>query len=235
MRNLLKFSATCALSLTLVASLQAQTTYFDAVGDEAFPNPHLDIASVEINNTATDILFTINLTGDPIATDWGKYMVAIDSVGGGDPVGNGWGRPISMPSGMDYWIGSWVDWGDGAEVYSWNTTSNVWDLVDAAYGADSSDILLPVKTTSSVTLQTSLSSLGLGIGDTFTLDVFTSGGGGTDSAIDALSDPSTTVLNWGDPYNSTSTLTYTVVPEPTILALCGLGVASLLVFRRRAG
>jgi hypothetical protein len=227
---LTKLGATCALTLSLATSLQAQVILPDAVGDEAFPNPHLDIVSVEINNTPTDILFTINLTGDPIVTDWGKYMVAIDSVPGGDPVGNGWGRPISMPSGMDYWIGSWVDWGDGAEVYSY---SGAWNLVDAAYGADSTDILLPVKTPSSVTLQTSLASMGLSIGDTFTLDVFTSGGGGSDTAIDALSDPAPTVSDWAEPYTSASTLTYTVVPEPTIFALGGLGLATLLILRRR--
>ena len=67
MRNLLKFSAACAFSLTLVVSLQAQTTYFDAVADEAFPNPHLDITSVEINNTATDILFRLTDPSDPCA------------------------------------------------------------------------------------------------------------------------------------------------------------------------
>ena len=220
------------LSAMLAASAVQATLYNDAVGDEAFGHPHLDIVSVEVMNDATDIMFTINLSGDPIATDWGKYLVGIDSVVGGDGAGNGWGRPILMPSGMDYWVGSWVDWGDGAEVYNWST-SNTWDLVDGAYGADSTDILLPVKSPTSVTLTTSLSSMGLGVGDTFIFDVFTSGGGGTDSAIDALSDPTTTVANWDDPYTSPTSLRYTVIPEPATLALVLLGLGALWYRRRR--
>lgn len=223
------------MAITLLVAGQAGADlYGDAVGDEAFaPLTHMDIVSVEINNDASDIMFTINLNGDPIATDWGKYLVAIDSVVGGDTTGNGWGRPISMSSGMDYWIGSWVDWGDGAEVYSWNGAS--WDVVDGAYAADGVEILLPVKTTNSVTLITSLSSLGLGDGDTITFDVFSSGGGGTDGAIDALSDPTTTVANWSDPYDSTAGPTYTVViPEPATIGLVGLFGVGLLVMRRRS-
>jgi hypothetical protein len=219
-----------AVAMMLVGQSGADL-YNDAIGDEAFPNPHMDIVSVEVMNDASDIMFTINLTGDPIATDWGKYLVAIDSVIGGDTVGNGWGRPISMPSGMDYWIGSWVDWGDGAEVYSWSS-SNTWDLVDAAYGADSTDMLLPVKTTNSVTLTTSLASMGLGVGDTLVFDVFTTGGGGTDGAIDALSDPNPTVAGWSDQYDSGSTLSYTVIPEPATVGLVGLFGLGMLVSRR---
>jgi hypothetical protein len=234
MSKFLKLSAICALSLTLTATLQAQPTiYNDPAGDEAFaPLPHIDITSVEVSNDSTDIMFKINLNGDPIATDWGKYLVAIDSVPGGDPVGNGWGRPISMPSGMDYFIGSWVDWDDGAEVYSWNGAS--WDLDLATYNAPPDDMPFPAKTTSSVTLKTSLASLGLSYGDPILFDVWTTGGGGTDSAIDALSDPGTTIADWAGPYVSGNPLAYTVaVPEPATIALGGLGLAALLVMRRR--
>ena len=224
------------VSIAFAAALAAQVAnadvYGDTIGDEFTGNAFLDIVSVEILNDATDIMLTVNLNGDPIASDWGKYLVAIDSVGGGDTTSNGWARPISMSSGMDYFIGSWVDWGDGAEVYSWDGAT--WNLDEATYNPPS-DIQFPVKTTSSVKLTTTLASLGMGIGDTFTFDVWTTAGGGTDSAIDALSDPSQTISEWNAPYNSTSTLTYTLIPEPATLSLVlvGLGVAALRRVRGR--
>ena len=93
------------------------------------------------------------------------------SVVGGDTAGNGWGRPISMSSGMDYWIGSWVDSGGGDQTWDWDGA--VWNQVASG---------VPAVTTSSVMLTTSLASLGLSISDTFVFDVFTTGGGGGGAA-----------------------------------------------------
>ena len=216
-----------------VAGVASAAVYNDAAGDEFTGNGFLDILSVEVLNDATDIMFTVNLAGDPSiagSTDWGKYLVAVDSVLGGDTVGNGWGRPISMPSGMDYWVGSWVDSGGGAETYSWDGAA--WGLDNATYALPS-DIGVPSLTTSSVKLTTTLASLGLGLGDTFTFDVFTSGGGGGDAAIDTLSDPNPTMGDWGDSSVSNSTLQYTVVPEPATLGLLGMAGLGMFLFRNK--
>ena len=185
---------------------------------------------MEILNDATDISFNITLTGDPIATDWGKYLVAIDSGPGGDTAGNGWGRPISMSSGMDYWIGTWADSGNGAETYSWNGAA--WDMDNATYNPPS-DISVPSKTANSISFTTSLASLGLSINDTFVFDVFVAGGGGTDSANDALSDPNMSIADWGGPYDSTSALSYLVIPEPSTFAMIFVGLGALVARRFR--
>src|SRR5712672_2828656 len=97
--------ATILLAVAFFASAANQTfavTYTDSTGENftGAGGGILDISSVEVTNTPTDVIFKINLTGDPVATDWGKYMIGIDSVGGGDTTGDGWARPVSMSSGM---------------------------------------------------------------------------------------------------------------------------------------
>lgn len=207
----------CA-TVTLAFHVQA-ATYNDSTGDILPTASIMDITSVEVNSTTTDLIFKINLAGDPVATDWGKYMVALNTTAGGDSSGNGWARPISM-SGMDYWLGSWVDGSMGAQLWNYTGTWN---------GPTSISIS---KDSSSVTLQLPFASLGLGAGSSFIFDVFSSGGGGGDSAIDALANPAQSVANWGDAYGSQSTLSFTIpqVPEPTSLAFLGLG--SLLLINR---
>lgn len=227
------------LSVFLVVSALASpaafsATYLDSTAETIGPGI-LDIASVEVNNTATALSFKINLTGDPVATDWGKYMIGIDSAAGGDPAGNGWGRPIGMASGMDYWVGSWVDFGNGAELRNW---TGAWNLQSATYNPNPDAIAIS-KDASSVTLTFNFAGLGLSAGNSFAFDVYTSGSGGGDSAIDALGNPAQSVANWGDAYNSganVATYTIQVVPEPTLGALLGLGGLMLLrrVTRRRA-
>ena len=77
-----------------------------------------------------------------------------------------------------------------------------------------------------MTLDVKFGDLGLAVGNSFQFDVYTSGGGGTDSAIDALANPSQSVSDWGNAYNSgalVDTYTLTSVPEPASCVLLGLG------------
>jgi hypothetical protein len=219
------------ISVVLVGSaLSTQALSFSDATGETINGGILDITSVEVNNTATALTFKINLAGDPVATDWGKYMIGIDSAPGGDTAGNGWARPIRMSSGMDYFVGSWVDFGNGAEIRNW--TGSVWNLQSATYNPNP-DALAISKDTSSVTLMLNFAGLGLSTGSSFLFDVYTSGGGGSDSAIDALANPVQSVANWSDPYDSGQhvySYTITQVPEPTTGLLFVMG--GLLLLRR---
>jgi hypothetical protein len=219
---------TCACVAFALSTKAA--TYSDPLGDvfTGAGGGILDITSVEVNSTTTDLIFKINLAGDPVATDWGKYMIALDTTAGGDTTGNGWGRPISMPSGMDYWVGTWVDSGNGSEIRNFTGT---WPVQSATYNPNP-DNLFVSKDGSSVTVQFAFAGLGLAPGSAFVFDVFSSGGGGGDSAVDALSSPTQSIGDWGVPFASQSTLSFTIpqIPEPTSLAFLGFG--SLLLINR---
>lgn len=214
--------------LALAAPAQA-TIYNDSAGDifTGAGGGILDILSVEVTNDATDISFKFTLAGDVDVTDWGKYMVIIDSAPGGDSVGNGWGRPISMPSGADSWLGGWADSGNGMEVYRYNAG---WPFPPNEATWNGSTTIAATKSGFTFTMTTALANLNLGIGDSFTFDAFTSGGGGGDGAIDSLGNPNQQVGDWGE-HSNANPVSYTVVPEPATIGLIAL--AGLALIRRR--
>jgi hypothetical protein len=218
------------LAATVAGLLSMQSsqaiTYNDATGDTFFGGI-LDITSVEVSNDATDLLFKINLVGDISAADWGNYMVAIDSVPGGDtatPVGNPWNRPISMSQGMDYWLGSWVNGGGGRQLWKYTGSWNQLNTTGVSL------------TQYSVSFTAALSDLGLNYGDTFSFDVFSSGATGDPGAVDSLANPNQTIGDWGNAYVTGPLVQYTVVPEPGTLGLTLLGGLAMLGFaiRRRS-
>jgi hypothetical protein len=211
--NTIKQLRSFSAAMLLLTSSALGAVYHDSTGD-MFPTTasftHCDITSVVITNDATNITFTIFLAGDPIATSWGEYNIGIDSIPGagqtnGTAVPN---RPITMSvGGMDYWIRSWDT---GAELYHW--AGSFWYGDWQTYNPPS-DIQVPVKTTNSVTLTTTLASLNLSVGQTFNFDVYTCGGTGTDSAWDALANPNPTLAsgNYTNAYDSgTNVYQYTV-------------------------
>jgi hypothetical protein len=218
------------------------TSYDDAINDIgsgiANAGGTLDIVRMEVSNTATDIVFRMTVNGfveGPGSTDWGKFMIGISTgsnAGDSGTSGNGWGRPINMASpngGMNYWVGSWVDGGGGAQRWAYNGTS--WSEVAATYSTGFGSYSFAGN---QLTYTMSLASLGLSVGNTFFFDAYSSGGGGGDSAIDALANPNVSVTGWGGPYTSggaNPVLSYTVVPAPGAVAL--LGLAGLMARRRR--
>jgi hypothetical protein len=176
------------------------------------------------------------VNGNIGSTDWGKFMIGIaNNKGYGTSSSDGWGRPITMSAngGMTNWIGSWVDGGGGAENRS-NQTS--WGLTGATYNGNFGGFSLSAGAQSTITFTVSIASLGMSIGDTFSFDAYSSGGGDGDSAVDALANPNVAITSWGQAYDSgaSNSFSYTLgaVPAPGAIAL--LGVAGLLGRRRRA-
>jgi hypothetical protein len=221
----------------------SSSPYTDAIGDIdpgiATASGTLDITGMEVSNTATDLNFKLTLNGDVVSTDWGKFMVGIATgKTDGTLTGNGWGRPINLSYdndpfaaqiiGMNHWIGSWVDGGGGAQFWSYDNGGATWtgptSLTSYSFTGG---------VTSEINMSVPLASMNLIPGDVIYFDAYSSGGGGTDSAVDSLANPNVAITDWAGPYTSYATAaagpglnSYTVtVPEPTVL---GLGAAATL-------
>jgi hypothetical protein len=81
------FTITCVLA---AGQLFAQTaSYIDATGDidGAISNGGgtLDIVSMEVSETATDLVFTLTVNGNISSTDWGNFMIGIANTKLPDP------------------------------------------------------------------------------------------------------------------------------------------------------
>ncbi|MFM9023999.1 MAG: PEP-CTERM sorting domain-containing protein, partial [Planctomycetaceae bacterium] len=146
----------------------------------------------------------------------------------------------------------WVDGpSGGSELYNYNGTS--WTRLGATW--DGTTYPYPYTVTpgaqSTVEWTFPLSVFGLAEGNRFYFDVYSSGGGGGDSAIDSLANPNISVTDWGgDPaasppgYTSYAGLfggpglnSYKIaaVPEPSTMAMAAAAVLSggLLLRRRK--
>lgn len=225
----------CVLAAVAVAMGPSAlgATFFDTVGDNFDGNAHMDITSVDVTDDGTNITFKISVNAADITMpNWGKYAVGIDTgPGTGDPTtpkGNGWGRNIAMADKMDAWIGSWVDSGGGFQP--WTYSGGSWTQ---------NGQFVPVLSGNMTTITTTLASLGLSPGQSFKFDVYTTGGGGDDSANDSLANPNQSISDWPGPYTTPSSgepggaLMYTTVPEPMTLVLVGLSLVGLVGLVRK--
>ena len=190
----------CACLWATVVS--AAVTYNDSTEDIdaglSDGNGTLDIVSVEVSHTATDVIFALTVDGNVSSDDWGTFMIGIATGGAGTTNSAGWSRPIYLDSpigGMNYWIGSRVDSGGEAQLWSYNGMG--WNFT----GALTAFSFTP-GAQSLVIFTVAQADVGLSSGDRFYFDVYASGGLDTDSAVDALSNPNVSIWEWTQAYTS---------------------------------
>ncbi len=200
-------SLVCVITVWTIAIGSAEgATYTDSLNDSnGGSGPSVDISNVVVTNDASNITFKINLNSTanigPTASYFGNYEVGIqvgNSAGGqtsivggfygtGDPtVGNPYSNGIGISTGMNYFIGSYLDAptpaSGAAQLYSYSSSPGVgWTNINTV-------ALNEVYSgTPSVAFTFPLSNLGLAVGNTFKFDVWTSyGQPGGQGAYDAL-------------------------------------------------
>jgi len=208
------------LLLPLVAATMAATSAFaqptafnDAIGDIdsgiSTGGGTLDIVSMEVSDTVDDVIFKLTVNGSITTVDWGNFMIGIaNQKTPGSTTGNGWGRPINLNAGggngMTHWIGSWVNGGGGSQLWTYSPgggggTGGNWSGPAALAGFTTS-----AGAQSVITYTVTKASLGVATGDTILFDAYSTGGGGGDSAVDALSNPEIAITSWGQTYTSQS-------------------------------
>lgn len=193
---------------------------------------HLDIASVEVTNDSQYLYFNITTVGLVSDTNWGKYIVGIDTgVNAGDNSTDpgSWNRNVDWGRGITHFLGTWADDGGalqfGGEIRAFDGAN--WNLLGATWNGDSN---ISGTSAAGQMIQVEFAALGLSIGDTFEFDVFSSGGG-ADPGVDHLSRSDFATDGWGTQSIAGDFLSYTLVPSPSGLALLGLG--GLAAARRR--
>ena len=234
-------SALAALALTALPA-KAQFTYTGTGDANGAVSTGAGFNSAVVQNDASTITFTLNTTGTEDSYIF--YTIEIQQLGlggsGSTSLVNPWGESIGISTGVN------------ALINTWNTGASELTYSGGTWTQNDSESYVAGGTGSSfVKITAPLSSLGLSAGNSFYFDVVSSYANPTAQsaygALDSLgypaeSDNQYTPWNGTSYYDSatdavgttfgTAASEYTVVvPEPTSLALLGLG--GLVVILRR--
>ena len=168
--------ATLCVALGLASFLTPycqSATFTDATGEATLNSAGgtADIVSMEVTDTASDVIFVLKVNGNTTTTDWANFMIGIATTkSAGSTNSNGWNRPIRMNVvtnatnyGMTHWIGSWVNSGGGSQLWTYGTTNWSGPASLTSYA-----ILGTNQSTVSYTV--SKTSLGVTTGDTLYFD-----------------------------------------------------------------
>lgn len=235
MKTVLGLAAVAALA----GAASAHTTYLDPFGMSSDVDPfflnqgfhHLDLAAAEVFNAGGVFQFEVLVDADIAATNWGKFLVAIDTIPGQGRTDNAWGRNVQWGGGADFFVGSWVDGGGGAEVYGANPGG--WSLLGATYNPGPQPLSVDLSDAAAGVWRLTLNQALLGVtpGQIIGLDIVTTAGGTTDPGVDHLSLGTIATPDWNTGSVGGAFLEYEVEPAPGSIAV--LGIAGLIAGRRR--
>jgi hypothetical protein len=194
----LLFAIIC--SLAIYAPISRADVYTDATGDLFTAGAQqLDITSVVVTNDNSNLYFTIILAGNPQATNWGSYAIALVTGPGGATNSTGTTNAISLTEGINYWVNC-LGWGN-PQLWQYNASTLTWTNIGGAIFSNSSN---------SISLTVPYASVGLTNGSSFQFDAYTFSG--TGGAVDDLANPVQASGYWSTPYTNNLVDIY---PNPT--------------------
>jgi hypothetical protein len=245
-------SLVSALTTLTISSATAQTTFLGTGNADGGGGNGTGISSVVVNNDANNITFTINSSQ---AQNFLMYGIELQIIG---QAANGF-TGLSQPFGESFGISTGVN----AAIDTFGTGATAFTANNAGY-TSSGAVLSWVGGTGNTfaTMTTSLSSLGLSVGQSFYLDVVSSFPGNQNGfpqsaygALDSVTgfpaeqdglfspfnateqsfyDSANTTEASGSTFGTSATMyTITAVPEPATCALIGLGAFAVISRARR--
>jgi hypothetical protein len=261
--GILSLTVFSASSASIFQSGGSGTTYTDVLGDgQGSANLLRDLSFATISNDAANLYITIAINPSGNLATGGNFNYGIgittgNPSAGGDTSanaathGNPYIRAISIDSsfgGMTDWIGIFGAGGSGTtgspftsygyNDYAWNTngTSLTWSKINQVNSGQPMNSASNALTIT-VPLSDFASNLSLTPGTTFDFDIYSTGTSAGQTAYDSLVIQGNIqgTFSATAQYNGTVLDSYTItaVPEPTTLALAGLGGFFLMFVRRR--
>ncbi|RMF46802.1 MAG: hypothetical protein D6755_06110, partial [Anaerolineae bacterium] len=155
-------------------------------------NAPMDLLDLYVTSDANFIYFAFTVNTDLSANNWGKYAIYLDTdgVSGSGATSDAWGRNVTTDAAHrpEVALYSWVDappYDVGhTQVVSWTASTSSWDwgnvaqLDAAAIGAGATSVI-----------EWKVSKAKLGNPNGFWLEVWDTGGGGSDNAQDTIAFP----------------------------------------------
>lgn len=184
----------------------------------------MDLKDLYLWHDATHLYIALTITGDISATNWGKYLIYIDTTndtagGTSDP----WTRNVVAqdPHKPEFVLATWLDQSpyskSRVELWSWGTGTwtKLGGMVDAAAMSGSS---------SGSVIEMSVKLSALGSVPTIWLEAWSTGGGSNDNAQDTVNSPA-------EDWNATdwSTQSTLAVSTPYVLVSPDAGVPDAYV------
>ncbi len=150
-------------------------------------NAVMDLLGLYVAEDADSYYFAFVVNADVVATNWGKYVLYLDTTGDGSGApGDAWTRNVAVddPHKPEYGLYSWVDCAYGpACTQFWGWGGGSW----SQFGTLDDAALSTTGITS--TLEWRMARWRLGSPTEFWCEAWSTGGGSNDNAQDTINDP----------------------------------------------